>query len=47
MPNHINTALNPTPVGGGVFNPPTKKLQLLLKSMFLVSPNLVTFSKYL
>ena len=44
----INHQLNPTPVEmGGVFCPPTKKLQLLLRIMILKSPHFLTFPKYL
>ena len=42
-----NLLFNPTPVGGGVFRPPTEKWQLLLKIMILMSPNFVTFHIYL
>ena len=38
---------NPTPVGGGVFRPPTEKWQLLLKIRIQKSPNFVTFPIYL
>ena len=43
----VQTSLTLLLYGGGVYHPPTKKWQLLLKIVILKSPNFVTFPIYL